>query len=864
MAIIVETPNPFQPLTGLKKHSHPGGISIWGWLKTTYPGFVEFQVPTICLVNGQPTLRKDWDNEIQKGDIVNFISMVGYIGWVTAIIIAIILIVAVVLITVLMAPTTPGEGPASDPVFSTKGQTNSIRLGEPIEANYGKNRIYPSMASRPFFQYVDNDQFQHSLFCIGQGEYEIHEIQIGDTDIDSYQEVVYEVIPPGSPTTLFRTNIHTSLEAGGQNLFGPNEPEYVAPGWIGPFANSPTGTETDRIEIDVALNKGLYRMRKNGKLRTFSITFEVQARVIDDLGAPLDDWFGLLNPTITAATTTPQRKTYSVAVGAGRYEVRLRRTSNKDLTTRVGNDIMWEGMRGFITGNEPNFGDVTLLAVKIRATNNLNARTQERFNVIATRKLPIRFTDSSGAIESNGWSAPIATRSVVWAFVDIFRSLYGGRILDDGFFDWDALEVLDTLYESRNEHFDWIFRDAITVWDAARAIARVGRAVPLLVGSLITMRRDGPLEVPVTLFTPDNMIKGTFQWDIKLWEPNDFDSVSVEYTEPETGYKQEQVIATLPGGTTDNPEELRFPGIAERDHAYHEGLYLLASKKYLRENITFETGMEGFIPSFGDLIAISHDVPRWGQSGYILGVDNLPGNDYALHVSEPLLFTESGPYQILLRGSKAEVIGPVDCEPTSDPKVVVITLIDDSDFDWLLSGRTEPMLFLFGVSGQITKYGRAVKIEPQGEERIRITAVNEAAIIHSFDGLSAPPLTFPSLPPEIPELPVIDELFLSQLDDDQFIIQVSWTAAFGALYYVIQSSQDGVNWQPEGVTTRVSFQFQSIPGETFVRVAAVGQGQGPWIQDSIEIGTWILSAGVWDDDGEWIDSRFWVDVVIDE
>src|SRR6185503_12616400 len=393
MAVIVETPNAFEPLIGLRKHVHPGGISIREWLNLTYPGFIEFTQPTVCMVNGQAMLRRDWDREIKPNDVVNFIAVTGYVA---VIILIVLLIVAVVLALTLGTPKVPGEQPASDPVFSTSGQRNSIRLGEPIEVNYGRNRIYPSLASRPFFRYIDNDQFQHSLFCIGQGTYEIHNIQVGDTDINDYQEVQYELLEPGDQTTLFKTNVYTSAEAGGQTLFSSNEPEYVAPGYAGPFPAVPVGETADRLEFDFVFPKGLYNMdNKKGDMHTISVTIEIEIREIDDLGAPLGGWVLFLNPTITGGTTTPQRRTVGDVVTAGRYEARVKRTGTKSLSSKVGYDVVWEGMRSFLIGDEPDFGNVTLLAVKIRATNNLNSRTQERFNVLATRKLPIRDPDDS-------------------------------------------------------------------------------------------------------------------------------------------------------------------------------------------------------------------------------------------------------------------------------------------------------------------------------------------------------------------------------------------------------------------------------------------------------------------------------------
>src|SRR3990167_3666564 len=824
MAFIIEVPNPFEPLTNIKKHIHVGGISIWEWLREVHPGFKEFDIPTICLVNGKALLRKDWGQIIQDRDVVNF---VGVPQGPIAILIAVI-VVAAILLAIFFGPIIPGEAPASDPVFSTKGQTNSIRLGEPIEVNYGRNRIYPSLAARPYFQYFNNDQFQFSLFCLGQGEYTISAIQIGDTAIASYQEVDYEVVTPGNNVTLFPANVYTAVEVGGLVLYSSNEDEYPADGWVGPFFANASATDTYQIQVDLILPKGLYAVNSKGNLSSKSITVEFQKREVDDAGAPLGAWSALLSPsptTVSYATTTPQRKTYSATVTAGRYEVRARRTDIKDKSHRAGHEVTWDGLRAYLDVDQ-DWGDVTLLAVKIRATANLNERTAQRFNVIATRQL-LTWTGSAG------WSALTATRSIAWALVDVFKATYGAR-LTDTYLDLDALETLDALYTSRGDYFDWSFRDSITVWEAARTIARVGRAVPLLAGSLVTMKRDGPLTVPVALFGQDNIISGSFQWNVKLWELDEHDGLQVEYTDADTGYKAEQVSCTLPpGGTPDDPRQIRLFGCQDRVQAYREGLYMLASERYLRETIVFDTGMEGHIPTFGDLIAISHDVPRWGQAGYVVHAVDV-GGYIQLWVSEPLRWDESGPYVIMLRDEKGDVLGPYEARQTDDDQQVVITTTDTIDF--LLGGKNEPMLFLFGLSEQITKYAKVVRVEPQGKETVRITSVNNAPEIHTYDIYVPSSLPIPTWPDVVPDLPTITSLNLSQVDGISQKVQASWTKAYGAQSYILQISYDGNSWTTvdDNIKT-TSIVLDVRPGDLWVRVAGKNEGQGPWIEETMTV-----------------------------
>lgn len=830
MAYVIEIPNSFDP-TKVIKHRARDGISIWEWLKEQDPNFVEFELPTVCALNGQFILREQWGTRLKPNDVVQFIVVpTGPFALIAIAVIAIAVLAFFVMS--VPVPVTPGEQPASDPVFSNKGQQNAIRLGEPIEVCYGRNRMYPSLASRPYYQYIDNDQYQHALYCLGQGEFEIHDIQFGDTSIDDFDEVEYEVIEPGNSVSLFPTNVHTSDEAGGQEIFAPNEEDYVAPGWVGPFPANPAGTDAYQLQVDVILPKGLYQAEEDGGIGSVSITIEIEYREIDDAGAPLGSFQPFTSPfpyVFTMTTTTPQRRTLSVDVPEGRYEVRMRRDVPKTISHKVGNTIVWEGLRSYLRDGVSEFGDVTLIAARVRATNNLNDRTQLKFNVVATRKLPI-YTGESG-----GFSAPASTRSIVWAFVDVFRARYGGRLADN-FFDWDALVALDALYTSRGEYFDWIFRDPVTVWETARTVARVGRATPLLIGSLVTMRRDGPAELPVTLFNADNIVSGSFNWAIRLSRLEEHDSIRVEYTESLTGYKQEAIVATI-GSSYDNPKDVRIPGIQDRAHAYREGLYILATDRYLRENITFDTGLEGYIPTFGDLILVAHDVPRWSQMGYIVHAVQLDVDRWQVYVSEPLRWEDGESYIMLLRGSQAEIIGTFAAQQTMEEQQVVLTIPEESPgMTWLLGGQNEPMLFIFGKTGENTKLCKVVKIEPQGGEIIRITAVNNAPIIHELAEQNPPDWTPPSLPPETPGLPVVENLYLNQIDGPEMNIQAAWTAAPGALSYIVQSSHDaGETWIERGIVVTPGLVFPGTPGVNKVRVAAINEGQGPWLEGEIEI-----------------------------
>jgi len=438
-----------------------------------------FDHPTICLRNGEPLLRARWhDTAIGEGDVVVFMplpqgggknplrtvlmiavmvaapyagaAIAGAVGVTSAIGVSLITtgvaLIGTALVNVLLPPpkpaaVTPGFGgaPAPSPTYSLQAQGNQARLLEPIPVIYRRHRVYPDLAATPWAAYEDNDQYLHQLHCIGQGEYDLGQVRIEDTPIASFEEIETEIVGPGGSVTLFETDVVSAPEVAGQELIGANQREtetddegneVTDEGWIGPFVANPAGTRATEIGIDVVMPRGLYYATDSGSLASRTVEWEIEARPVDDEGAAAGGWTALASENVNAATNTPQRRSYRYTLAAGRYEVRIRRTNDKSTDARSGHEIRWAGLKAFLE-ETPYCGDVTLLAVRMRATDNLSQR-------------------SSRLVRAR------ATRSIAWAFADAARARYGAG-LRDARIDLAALHALDQVWESRGDRFDGVF-----------------------------------------------------------------------------------------------------------------------------------------------------------------------------------------------------------------------------------------------------------------------------------------------------------------------------------------------------------------------------------------------------------------------
>ncbi len=312
---------------------------------------------------------------------------------------------------------------------------------------------------------------------------------------------------------------------------------------------------------------------------------------------------------ISAATPDTIRRSYHYPVTPGRYEVKVVRLGHKDARARAGHELRWGEVRGYLVNPSLPAG-ITFLAVKMRATDNLSMRSSRLINCLVTRKLPLRNP-------STGWSSLQATWSIAWAFADAVRASYGAKLADSRI-DLPALYRLDQTWIARGDQFDAVFDQKVTVWEALTRIARCGRAVPYLQSGVVRLVRDEAKTLPVARFTTANIVKGSFKLQYVMPGEETADAVTVEFSSPKT-WKPAEVTVSLPGSLEDNPATVNLFGCTSQTQAMREGKYIAAANRYRRRLITFRTEMEGLIPTFGDLIAISHDMPAQGTEGNMGG-----------------------------------------------------------------------------------------------------------------------------------------------------------------------------------------------------------------------------------------------------
>ena len=726
-------------------------------------GIAEFQHPTLCLVNEKAVLRKEWSTlEVTESDVVIFLRLPagggggGGGGKVLKVVLAVVITVAAIytgglaagaygaafgsgvgatvagalttaavtiagnaLVNAFLPPPKPklqsssGTGGIRDeretsPTYSITASGNKARLGDSIPEIYGRHKVFMDLGATPYTRYESNDQYLYQFHCIGRGEYEIEETLIGDTDINNFEEVETELIPPDTDITLFHPHVVTSLEI--------NSFELPTTEWRGPFTINQASSTITKIEVDVLLPKGLYYSNDDGGLDNDTVTYRFEAREIDDYGDPIGSFFLLGEHDKTAASADPIRLTYDYSVPSGRYEIRVKRVDVKQTNFRYGNNVVIQAVKGYLEG-PIQFEDMTFLAVKMRASDNLSQNSSKKINCIVKRKIPV-WDDETG------WSAPQYSSNPAWVIADIVQ-----RVNDNSYDAFDLDELLDQADQLDNESITYnaIFDSPVSTREALNQVAKVAKGIVIEAGGKFRLIRDTPTLIPTMMFTPNNIIRGSLSIEYAMPTEDTASTVELSYFD-EKLWKFKEVLHESLTANKGQTAKIRMIGITKEEDAKAMAEYIALANVYRRRTLTFRTGLEGMIPSYGDLISVTDDVVSESITGEVIAYDSV---SKVFTLSENMPSNDATNWFAGFRnrdGSNSQIF-----EFTVGPELNQITLSNGS-FTPYVGGNEERTLFVLNHNTEWNITAKVIALRPQGGEEVEIVCTPEDLRVYGITG----------------------------------------------------------------------------------------------------------------------------------
>lgn len=466
--------------------------------------------------------------------------------------------------------------------------------------------------------------------------------------------------------------------------------------------------------------------------------------------------------TISSGSTKPIRLTYRRTVERGQYEVRARRITPDTTDSTLISSLAWSQLRSYQPDDTDYTGQLRV-ALRIKASGQLQG-TVDQLSAIASARTNAFFPQNPPT-----WSN-IETSNPAWWFLDAARGRFinGRRVygagLPDSRIDLEGIKAFGVWCELKGLTFNFVFDAAISCQEMLEKIAVCGRASLSWATGKLGVVWDAP-GLPVTaVFGMSNIRRRTF--DVNYVTEKLADEIVVRFINPDLDWSYDTVRAKVPGVVTPvQPVEITIDGITNMDQAGREANLRAAAQFYRRRMITWETDFEGLPAARGDVIALSHDLTRWGYSGRLLGgtstgvqldrqVPFTPGKQHYIGIVFP-----NGFYAVLrvtFQTGPADTLTFLDTWPTVDDEGNTLhTASADPDHPAM------DYRYQFDPKSTPGKRAKIVSWQPLSATTIRLVATDEDDAYYLQEGASyeyPTPATAGLLLPVISNVQITEDL----------------------------------------------------------------------------------------------------------
>jgi hypothetical protein len=684
------------------------------------------------------------------------------------------------------------------PLYSIGGSQNNGQQYGAIPQIFGRHRISPPYAAGQYTEIVGDDQYLRMLFCVSYGPVAVSSLQIGETPIDKFEDVQYNIIPDHTVQAL---TLYT------QPVF--EESVSVLLTAADDWTVRTTADKVDYISADVSFPNGVYRYQSsNGKQVNYTVTVEIQYSVAD-----ANAWVSMGTVSITAASAQALRRTVGTAVANGKYDVRMKKTSpdNPTVDDTVSETVYWTAVRGRRNAAAVNFPKpLTLIELRIKATGQLSG-TVDQLNCIAEPLMP--------SWNGSAWVPGQKTRNMADHFRYVLQGNANARPKADSEIDLQSLQDWSAFCTANGFTFEYVAQEQKSVYDTLTMVAAAGRgAVSLRDGrwGVVWDVADAPI---VQHFTPRN--SSNFS-SVRAFAdlPHGF-RVSFINRKDDAYLNDERVVYDdgFDASNATKFEGISFDGVTDTDLIWKHGRYHIAQARLQRETYTLTTDFEHLVCTRGDRVRVNYDTVLWGLGyGRVKAVSAAPD---VVSFDDEVTMEAGTAYSIRFRLKTGETL------------VRTITGVDGSFSTLTLDGvgdlPDEGDLYLFGENGEESVVLRVKSITAQKDLTAELELVDDAPEILQADKGAIPP--FDTHAPTLVDYRAYAPTALSYVEavwttsPATSVLTLGWLAPEIAAVsgYVFQYAAKGTGlWCPPQNIGSATYQLQGMtPGAYDVRIRAV-------------------------------------------
>lgn len=638
------------------------------------------------------------------------------------------LLVGTFLINALIPPRRDQSktGTLDSPTYAIQGFRNSTNPDGVIPSVYGKVRFAPPYAALPYTEAINGENYVYALFVVGYGPVEIRDIRLGDTPIDKYKEVEYQVRNGYSsdlpqtiyPKQVLEERLTVDLNKAYSDHFGAH-PRFTA-------------TDADEFAIEIAFPSGLFWMHTTVVSSTtttqplpFAVAFRISYR-LNGVGA-----FTTVDWTITDLVQKTRTYNYKIRPpGRGRYEVKVERLTQDfdDFNSWLQYDqfvsvSIWTALRSYRPEYPLNFNKpLAVIAVKARGSKQLNGAI-DNLNCEASRICK----DWNGA----AW-VDAETQNPASLYRYALQGPHCAFPRADAEIDLVALQNWHDFCGAKGLTYNRVHDFEASVFDVAEDVCAAGRGSARDDGEKWGVVVNQRQTITRAHITPRNA------WDISGERPylRIPDGFTVKFYDETNFYKPAERVIPWPGFVGDpiKLESIDLPGVTNPDLIWIEARRLQYETIYRRDVYYASQDYEGAIAQRGDLVRFNYDVLKKTQiAGRVKAVS---GN--AVTLDEWVTMQDAVSYGLRIR-KMATVDGADDL---SILRTIQTTAGQTNTIILTGAGMApEPGdLFMFGVSGQESIECLVTKRESTNDLGARLTLTPYAANVFDLVDAEIPPL----------------------------------------------------------------------------------------------------------------------------
>jgi predicted phage tail protein len=500
-----------------------------------------------------------------------------------------------------------------DAIFST------VAPGTPIPIVYGTHRVgghiiqqYKQASSKP-----DDPRSSelNTLLALSAGPIEgIEDIRVN-----------------GNPIANLGEDVDTDVTKTGENHQGSiawfDEIKIATTQDIDLLYDSPevltTDGEVDAFDVSIHFPAGLYKVNERGNYQSRSVQVKF-------------DWCPVSDPTntdsetitITDKTQNPFEHWYYSQRGltCTQYQITVTRLTADD------SDPSKQSQTQIITLNDViseqlTYPGIALLGITHLPSSKLSGQTPAYSCLVTGRRVKVFTTLTDYTVQwsdNPAWCLRDYMLDPVWG---LGAWITEANIVQQDFLDFaawcDTMVAKDAGGELEKQfRLNLVIDGSMSVIDCLRQIAATGRAWILQRGDKWGIKIDKE-ENPVQFFAMGRVLKGSFSTS-KVSKTDLANTFSGEFYNEDNDFEQDNLPKedeTL--GVEDNPIEKNISLLGTTTTAQANRLlnYYMLGNRLVRREINFSVGAEALAMEAGDVFRFAHDIPGWGWSGRLLGVD---------------------------------------------------------------------------------------------------------------------------------------------------------------------------------------------------------------------------------------------------